>query len=67
MAAAQQPDHRVKHSVTRREAKERELQEAWGGLSLRNSVLRHISRLERDKDAWLKAEEEERRRDMEEV
>ncbi|KAL7227386.1 hypothetical protein ACSBR1_022270 [Camellia fascicularis] len=67
MAAAQQPDHQVKHSVTRREARERELQEAWGGLSLGNSVLPHISRLERDKAAWLKAEEEERRRDMEEV
>ncbi|CAL5438134.1 unnamed protein product [Camellia sinensis] len=48
-AAAQQPDHQVKHSVTRREARERELQEAWGGLSLGNSVLPHISRLERDK------------------
>ncbi|CAK9181157.1 unnamed protein product [Ilex paraguariensis] len=67
MNAAQQPDDRVKHSVALREARQRELQEAWGGLSLGNSIRPHISRLERDKAAWVKAEEEERRRAVEEV
>ncbi|KAA8545790.1 hypothetical protein F0562_020759 [Nyssa sinensis] len=66
MAAAQQSDDQIKHSVVaRREARERELQEAWGGLGLGNSIRPHLSRLERDKAAWLKAEEEERRQAME--
>lgn len=47
--AAQQPEDQMKHSVTRREARERELQEAWGGLSLGNSMKPHLSKLERDK------------------
>ncbi|WOK91656.1 hypothetical protein Cni_G00347 [Canna indica] len=38
----------VKHEA-RREARERELQEAWGGLSLGNSLKPHISRIEREK------------------
>ncbi|XP_039064580.1 golgin subfamily A member 4-like [Hibiscus syriacus] len=50
----------IRFSVSRREARERELQEAWGGLSLGNSMKPHLSRLERDKAAWKKAEEEER-------
>ncbi|XP_059647870.1 uncharacterized protein LOC132294137 [Cornus florida] len=62
MAAARQPHEEIKHSASRREARERELQEAWGGLSLGNSVRPHVSRLQRDKAAWLKAEEEERER-----
>lgn len=49
MAAAQQPEDQVKYSVTRREAREKELQEAWGGLSLGNSMRPHLSKLERDK------------------
>jgi hypothetical protein len=36
-------------SVARREVRERELREAWGGLSLGNSVKRHLSKLEQDK------------------
>ncbi|KAE9447136.1 hypothetical protein C3L33_20987, partial [Rhododendron williamsianum] len=56
-AAAQQPDDQIKHSVSRREARERELQQAWGGLSFGNSLHPHA--------AWLKAEEEERRNAME--
>lgn len=48
-AASQQSAHDVKHSETRREARERELREAWGGLSLGNSIRPHLSRLERDK------------------
>ncbi|WCJ17906.1 hypothetical protein M5689_000291 [Euphorbia peplus] len=53
--------------MSRREARERELQEAWGGLGLGNSVKPHLSRLERDKAAWIKAEEEERRQAVEKV
>lgn len=49
MAAAQQPDDRMTHFVSRREARERELQEAWGGIGLGNSIHPHVSRLERDK------------------
>ncbi|KAI3953223.1 hypothetical protein MKX01_042218 [Papaver californicum] len=47
------------HSEVRRKAMERELQDAWGGLSLGNSVRPHVSRLEREKAAWMKADEEE--------
>ncbi|KAL2490836.1 hypothetical protein Adt_26464 [Abeliophyllum distichum] len=52
MAAAGQygVDDRIRHSVSRRQARDKELQEAWGGLSLGNSMRPHISRLERDKD-----------------
>ncbi|PSS02654.1 DNA double-strand break repair Rad50 ATPase [Actinidia chinensis var. chinensis] len=66
-AASQQPNDQIKQSLSRREARDRELQEAWGGLSLGNSIRPHLSRLERDKATWLKAEEEERRRAMEEL
>ncbi|KAJ7967552.1 Myosin-2 heavy chain-like protein [Quillaja saponaria] len=34
MAAAQHPEDQIRPSVSRRETRERELQEAWGGLSL---------------------------------
>ncbi|XP_019165252.1 PREDICTED: uncharacterized protein LOC109161351 isoform X2 [Ipomoea nil] len=66
IAAAQQPDDQIRHSVSRREAREKELQQAWGGLSLGNSMRPHLSRLERDKAAWLQAEEEEERRKVSE-
>ncbi|KAL3814298.1 hypothetical protein ACJIZ3_015566 [Penstemon smallii] len=55
------------YSVSRRQAREKELQNAWGGLSLGNSMIPTVSRLERDKAAWIKAEEEERKRDVEQV
>ncbi|KAK7280276.1 hypothetical protein RJT34_25338 [Clitoria ternatea] len=64
MDAAQQPESSVSHSKARREARDRELQEAWGGLSLGNSIKPHLSKLEREKAAWIKAEEEERRQAM---
>ncbi|KAL2512090.1 hypothetical protein Adt_17690 [Abeliophyllum distichum] len=67
MIIAEVQDDHVKHPVSRREARERELREAWGGLSLGNSIRPHVSRLEKDKAAWIKAEEEERRRAVEEV
>ncbi|XWS54703.1 hypothetical protein CRYUN_Cryun10bG0112300 [Craigia yunnanensis] len=53
MATAEQPRDQIRFSVSRREARERELQEAWGGLSLGNSIRPHISRLERDKASCL--------------
>ncbi|CAJ1977356.1 unnamed protein product [Sphenostylis stenocarpa] len=49
VVAAQQPENSVSLSVTRREARERELQEAWGGLSLGNSIKPRASKLEREK------------------
>ncbi|KAF8406229.1 hypothetical protein HHK36_008314 [Tetracentron sinense] len=49
LATTQQLGDQIKHSVARREAREKELQEAWGGLSLGNSIRPHLSRLERDK------------------
>ncbi|GKC41285.1 hypothetical protein Tco_1059007, partial [Tanacetum coccineum] len=56
------PDNKTKNPVlARRAARERELQEAWGGMSFGNSIRPYVSRLQRDKAAWLKAEEEERR------
>lgn len=48
-AAAEEPEVPVRSSVSRREARERELQEAWGGLSLGNSIRPHLSKLEREK------------------
>ncbi|KAL2324262.1 hypothetical protein Fmac_023320 [Flemingia macrophylla] len=57
MVAAPQPENSVSLSKTRREAREREFQEAWGGLSLGNihvetnegGLNKHKSRLEREK------------------
>ncbi|KEH44034.1 hypothetical protein MtrunA17_Chr1g0207541 [Medicago truncatula] len=59
-AAAQQQDNPISFSVARRKARERELEEAWGGLSLGNSMKPSVSKLEQDKAAWIKAEAEER-------
>ncbi|KAK7343512.1 hypothetical protein VNO77_12301 [Canavalia gladiata] len=61
MFAAQPLENTVSFSSARREARERELQEAWGGLSLGNSIKPRLSKLEREKAAWIKAEEEERK------
>ncbi|XP_010461838.1 PREDICTED: myosin-2 heavy chain [Camelina sativa] len=44
---------------TRRKARDREMQEAWGGLDLGNSIRPSLSKLEREKAAWIKAEKEE--------
>ncbi|KAL4348371.1 hypothetical protein GQ457_17G011630 [Hibiscus cannabinus] len=60
MAIGEQPSEQIRFSVSRREARERELQDAWGGLGLGNSMKPHFSRLQRDKAAWKKAEEEEK-------
>ncbi|XP_027364762.1 uncharacterized protein LOC113871867 [Abrus precatorius] len=62
--AAQQPENSVSISLARREARERELHEAWGGMSLGNSIKPSLSKLEREKAAWIKAEEEERKQAM---
>ncbi|CAL9218319.1 unnamed protein product [Arabidopsis halleri] len=45
--------------LTRRQARDREMQEAWGGLDLGNSIRPSLSKLEREKAAWSKAEKEE--------
>lgn len=42
-------EDRTKYSVCRRQAREKELQEAWGGLSLGNSIRPHVSKLQREK------------------
>ncbi|CAN0927127.1 hypothetical protein LINGRAHAP2_LOCUS35702 [Linum grandiflorum] len=47
--------------MSRRQAREKELKEAWDGLSFGNSMKPHLSKLEKEKAAWIKAEEEERR------
>ncbi|XP_076886613.1 uncharacterized protein LOC143536527 [Bidens hawaiensis] len=61
-----EPDNQVKNPVVaKREARERELQEAWGGMSFGNSIRPRVSRLQREKAAWIKAEEAERRVDEE--
>ncbi|KAJ0980269.1 hypothetical protein J5N97_008524 [Dioscorea zingiberensis] len=60
VASQQSADDHIKLVDARKEARERELLEAWGGLSLGNSMRPHLSRLERDKAAWRRAEEEER-------
>ncbi|KAF8093657.1 hypothetical protein N665_0381s0017 [Sinapis alba] len=48
--------------LTRRQARDREMQEAWGGLDLGNAIRPSLSKLEKEKAAWIKAEEEERTR-----
>ncbi|XP_043712032.1 uncharacterized protein LOC122660846 [Telopea speciosissima] len=57
-AAHQSGEDQGRRFESLREARERDLREAWGGLSLGNSMRPHLSRLERDKAAW-RAEEEE--------
>jgi len=49
LATAQQSEDYTKQLNARKEARERELQEAWGGLSLGNSIRPHLSRLEQDR------------------
>lgn len=44
----------------RRRAREKELLDAWGGVGLGNSMKPHLSKIERDKAAWRKAEEEQK-------
>ncbi|CAI8604840.1 unnamed protein product [Vicia faba] len=65
-AAAQQQENSVSFSTAqaRRMAMERELQDAWGGLSLGNSIKPSVSKLEKEKADWIKAEAEERKQTM---
>ncbi|KAM1453626.1 hypothetical protein ACFXTH_003185 [Malus domestica] len=60
-AAAQQPEDQIKFFLTHKKSRDRELQEQWGGLSLGNSMRPNVSKLEREKAAWIKAEQEEKR------
>ncbi|KAL6525933.1 hypothetical protein OROHE_015457 [Orobanche hederae] len=61
----QKEEEDTRHSVSRRQARERELHASWGGLSLGNSMRPHVSKLQKDKAAWLKAEEDETKRGIE--
>ncbi|KAL0915822.1 hypothetical protein M5K25_013281 [Dendrobium thyrsiflorum] len=54
----QNSENSIKNVDARRKAREKELQEAWGGLSLGNSLQPHLSKLEKDKAAWRRAEQE---------
>ncbi|KAL1355409.1 hypothetical protein HN51_007450 [Arachis hypogaea] len=67
VASKQEEENPVSASMSRREARERELLQAWAGLSLGNSIKPHLSKLELDKAAWIKAEEEERRQAMKQI
>ncbi|KAL8166554.1 hypothetical protein V2J09_008053 [Rumex salicifolius] len=60
MGSVQLDYDQPKHSLTRQKAREKEMQDAWGGMSLGNCVRPHLSRLEREKAAWIKAEEEKK-------
>uniref|UniRef100_A0A0A9GCN2 Uncharacterized protein n=1 Tax=Arundo donax TaxID=35708 RepID=A0A0A9GCN2_ARUDO len=44
----------------RRRAREKELLDAWGGMGLGNSMKPHVSKIEKDKAAWRKAEGEQK-------
>ncbi|XP_062230656.1 uncharacterized protein LOC133928369 [Phragmites australis] len=44
----------------RRRVREKELLDAWGGMGLGNSMKPHVSKIERDKAAWRKAEDEQK-------
>ncbi|KAL5070309.1 hypothetical protein RYX36_021196 [Vicia faba] len=63
-AAQQQQEKSVGFSASRQKAMERELQDAWGGLSLGNSIKPSVSKLEKEKADWIKAEAEERKQTM---
>ncbi|KAG7030955.1 hypothetical protein SDJN02_04992 [Cucurbita argyrosperma subsp. argyrosperma] len=68
MSSSQEPENQKRNFLSRREARERDLQSAWGGLSLGDSMRPpHLSKLERDKAAWIKAEEEERKQVLNQV
>ncbi|XP_020682112.1 uncharacterized protein LOC110099336 [Dendrobium catenatum] len=58
LEATQNSENSIKNVDARRKAREKELQEAWGGLSLGNSLQPHLSKLEKDKAAWRRAEQE---------
>ncbi|KAK9097206.1 hypothetical protein Sjap_022703 [Stephania japonica] len=59
----QSEDDQMKRSTTaRQKAREKELEEAWGGLSLGNSIRPHVSRLERDKAKRRQAAKERKMR-----
>ncbi|KAL7598735.1 hypothetical protein Lser_V15G24560 [Lactuca serriola] len=51
--------------VAKREARERELEAAWGGMSFGNSIRPGLSRLQREKAAWIKKAEEEEKGEIE--
>ncbi|KAH0459118.1 hypothetical protein IEQ34_011932 [Dendrobium chrysotoxum] len=62
LEATQNSENSIKNVTARRKAREKELQEAWGGLSLGNSLQPHLSKLEKDKVRLLPGEELNRKR-----
>ncbi|MCO5553887.1 hypothetical protein L7F22_007413 [Adiantum nelumboides] len=55
------PSTRIRCNATRRKSlREKEFEEAWGGVSLGNALKRHVSKLEKEQAAWRSAEEEAR-------
>ncbi|XP_022922952.1 uncharacterized protein LOC111430778 isoform X2 [Cucurbita moschata] len=61
LMSSHESENQNKSSLSRREAREKDLRSAWGGLSLGDSMRPHLSKLEQDKAAWIKAEEEQRK------
>lgn len=49
LMSSQESENQNNNFLSRREARERDLQSAWGGLSLGDSMRPHLSKLERDK------------------
>ncbi|KAF8722090.1 hypothetical protein HU200_022725 [Digitaria exilis] len=58
-AAEDKPASGLNPVAERRRAREKELQDAWGGMGLGNSMKPHVSKIERAKAAW-RAEEEQK-------
>ena len=49
LMSSHESENQNKSSLSRREAREKDLRSAWGGLSLGDSMRPHLSKLERDK------------------
>ncbi|MCO5566377.1 hypothetical protein L7F22_020054 [Adiantum nelumboides] len=51
----------IRSNATRRKSlREKQLEEAWGGVSLGNALKRHVSKLEKEQAAWRCAEDKAR-------
>ncbi|KAI5065906.1 hypothetical protein GOP47_0018530 [Adiantum capillus-veneris] len=53
----------IRSNASRRKSlREKQLEEAWGGVSLGTALKRHVSKLEKEQAVWRRAEEEARQR-----
>ncbi|KAL6850397.1 hypothetical protein ACP4OV_021024 [Aristida adscensionis] len=59
-AAEETPVGALNPVQERRRAREKELLEAWGGMGLGNSMKPRVSKIEKDKAAWRKLEDEQK-------